>query len=311
MVNSLSRNYLNNTSSEYLARQTVQAELSNTNSHGLHYYLHSVLPHLQNRNINAFSYTQQGNILTCVGRGGYGGVSLYEALSKLETMTIKHGVAIGLIRNPGKIGALKFYVKDFTKNGNFVFMTKNTARTVGTSFSKTPLVGTNPICVGLPGTDFVFDISTSTIATNKIRLAHKQGVDFDFFIGQDKNGNITKSPGDVLHNEGFLYPFSMGELWYKSFFLSVAIEGLAALAGGLTSKRVGKHKGERLHSKEGMFVIMSNHKHQKGYDSYINELYCLFEDLKYQNFRIPGEDWRKTGIVSVTIEDYQKLKALC
>jgi LDH2 family malate/lactate/ureidoglycolate dehydrogenase len=98
-------------------------------------------------------------------------------------------------------------------------------------------------------------MSTPTVATNKLRLLVKQGKKSSVTIGMDKLKNKTNKPEEILDG-GDLLPFSYGDFWYKSFFLGLAIELLAAVAGGKTGSRVGSGIGDRFESKEGLMAII-------------------------------------------------------
>ena len=165
---------------------------------------------------------------------------------------------------------LRTYCPELMKQGQLVLMMKNTAPIVGMQNIGEPFVGTNPICIGLPEANFIYDASTSTVATNKMRIYKKREKKFKNMIGINKNGNPTQNPEEIL-SEGYLLPFSSGPFWFKSFFLGVAIELMSSLAGGKTGKRIGEHRGKRLYSKEGMIAILIDKKAFPEYENYLKE----------------------------------------
>ncbi len=189
-------------------------------------------------------------------------------------------------------------------------MVKNTAPTQGLKKTKKALIGTNPLAIGIPGTKFIYDSSTSTVATNAIRLKNKYNEKFIQNVGLDKNYNLTNDPKKLLLNGAFLNTYATGPFWFKSFYLGVAIECIAALCGGKTSYRVGEHKGSRLFSKEGMLVIIIDKKVFPHYRSYLKEIKIFLNELKKLNLRIPGSFKENKSHLSLFKEDYDKLKSL-
>ncbi len=186
-------------------------------------------------------------------------------------------------------------------------MVKNTAPTQGLKKIKKALIGTNPLAIGIPGTNFIYDASTSTVATNAIRLKNKYNEKFNEIVGLDNQINITKDPKKLLMNGAFLNTFASGPFWFKSFYLGVAIECIGALCGGKTSYRVGEHKGSRLFSKEGMLVIIIDRKVFPNYRSYLKEINIFLNELKKLKLKIPGSFKEKKKYLSLFKEDYDKL----
>ncbi len=95
-------------------------------------------------------------------------------------------------------------------------------------------MATNPICIGYPvaGRDpLVVDMTTSSVAEGKLRVAHAAGTPIPEGWILDKHGNPTTDPGDY-YDGGALQ--TMGA--HKGYGLSLAIDLLAgALTGGRTA----------------------------------------------------------------------------
>lgn len=293
-----------------IAEKIVLAEAMGVETHGLHYFLHSVLPLLNEGRINNSPIRVSGQIISSSGDGGIAFQHLQHCLTKASDCAKDNGVALVVLRNPGKIGALRVYCHDLMDRGQLIILMKNTAPTVGTPETRRPAVGTNPLCIGLPGTDFIYDASTSTVATNKLRLAQKTGRKFRHPVGVNTTMQPTTNADEALSSDGFLLPFSFGPYWFKSFFLGVAIEGIAALAGGSTGVRVGEHKGKRLYSNEGMFGLVVDHRAFPDYhESYLSEIALLLEELEAMNLRLPGTFDRHASEFRVFTRDWAELVA--
>ena len=123
-----------------------------------------------------------------------------------------------------------------------VCMTSSSSGVVPTFASKAVL-GTNPIALAAPAKDevpFIFDAATSTIATNKIRLAQRLGVQLAPGWVADKNGNPImenfnlKSSNDP--DEERLLQLPLGatrELGsHKGYSLGVVVDILGSILNG-------------------------------------------------------------------------------
>ena len=295
--------------SKIIAKLIIRSEKMNILTHGLHYFVHSAEPHLAN-GLTKHKILQKKNYLYSVGEngGGLGIVNTYDCLNKASLIAKKTGVCVYSAKNPGKIGALRIYCPEIIKKNQLILLMKNTAPTQGLKKIKKAIIGTNPLSIGIPGSDFIYDSSTSTVATNAIRLKKKYSQKFKHVVGFDKNNYPTNDPNQLLENKAFLNTFADGQFWYKSFYLGMAIEFIGALCGGKTSYRVGKHKGKRLFSKEGLLAIIIDKKTFPNYRSYIKEIKLFLKDIKKSGLRIPGTYNDKQKYLYVLKADYNKLK---
>jgi LDH2 family malate/lactate/ureidoglycolate dehydrogenase len=294
----------------FLADKIVMAEVLHAPAHGLHYYLGSLYPLLLERKINCGLIQEIGNVVISNGTGGIGFLHLDKCLSKASEIARDKGIALCVLQMPGKVGALRVYCNKYMERGQLILMLKNTARMVGTTGTGEPVIGTNPLCIGLPDTHFIYDSSTATVATNKPRLADKCQYVFPYPVGVDKDLVPTNSPSTITAEGGYLLPFSHGPYWFKSFFLGVAIEAMAGLAGGSTGRRVGKHDGQRLHSREGMLALLVDKHVFPFYENYLNEATLLLKEIRSCGLHIPGEHDSNTPQVMVFRKDWEMLGSL-
>lgn len=271
-----------------IAEKISLAEAMNASTHGIHYYNRVIKPFLS-VDKNYFKYKIVGNTIHSENKNINGIINTSKIISEVSKVAKKKGISIGYIKNPGKIGALRVYVPEILSKGQTVLIFKNTAKSMGTHLDPRPIFGTNPFCFGLANTDYVFDSSTTVCATNKLRLYSKKNSLFKFDVGINTEYQLTKNPNDILENNFSMLPFAGKHLWYKSFFIAMFIEGMAAMAGGFTSTRVGEHKGDRYYSQEGMVIIIldSNHFFEK--DHYDSEIKNLFNEVEEHGYRIPGK----------------------
>jgi len=274
---------LNQEKAEIISNIIVLSELMSSETHGVHYFLRSVYPFLTNENSN---YKVSESIITSENNQIEGIYHTSKIINLASSIAKQKGISLVLIKNPGKVGALRSYCVDVVSRGQTILILKNTAPTV--SQNGVRLIGTNPICIGVGGSNFIFDMSTSTVATNKLRLLIKKKEKSNFTIGLDKSQKGTYDPEEILDG-GDLLPFSFGDYWYKSFFLGLAIELLAAVAGGKTGSRVGSGIGNRFESEEGLMAIIIDNQKESDYSSIINEIDLMLNDARKVGIRIPGE----------------------
>lgn len=307
-IEASARRFVDAEHAAFLAEKLVLAERMGVPTHGLHYYLHSILPHLRDGRINDARIVVRGNVVLSSGTGGVGFLHLRDCLDRASALASEDGIALAVLKMPGKVGALRVFCQDLMDRNQMVVMAKNTARTVGTPHMAEPIFGTNPLCIGLPQTRFIYDSTMSTVATNKIRYLKKLGQTFDASIGVDSGMRMTADPNEMMAGGGFLLPFSFGSYWFKSFFLGIAIEAMAALAGGSTGRRTGEHTGTRLHSREGMIAIVMDSTAFPDYAAYRSEVATLLSELQEGGLRIPGDYDRTATGRRVLSTDWNELR---
>ena len=96
----------------------------------------------------------------------------------------------------------------------------------------------------------------------------------------------------------------------ENSFLGVAIDAMSALAGGKTGSRVGKNKGRRLYSKEGLIAIVFDKSAFPFYENYIIEIQKIFKDLLDMGIRIPGTYEKKQKTVKVSNKDWEFIEKI-
>ena len=302
---SITNSFMGLDDAKILIKYIIRAELMGVSTHGLHYFVHTIYPILK-RGKSQFDITCNGNVIYSEGRGGDIGIlNLHHCLIKASNQSEKSGISLVSIKNPGKVGALRVYAEDLIRNDKLLILLKNTASSQGTMFSKQGLIGTNPICFAFPDSDFIFDTSTTTVATNSIRLMNKQNQKYSNYVGYDNFGNQTKNPKNLLLQDAYLSTFSDGPFWYKSFFLGLAIESLSALAGGKTGDRVGAKKGARLDSMEGMIGIVIDKSAFPHYESYKKEIKLLFNKIEDSGIYIPGNYNKMKKEIIISHHDWE------
>ena len=85
---------------------------------------------------------------------------------------------------------------------------------------------------------------------------------------------------------------------------------MSALASGKTGYRVGKNKGHRLYSKEGLIAMVFDKSAFPLYENYISEIQEIFKVLLDMGIRIPGTYDKKQKTVKVSNKDWEFIEKL-
>jgi hydroxycarboxylate dehydrogenase B len=226
------------------AKSLVLSNLMGHDSHGvirIREYLHAL-----NRGevvSGAALWIVSDKDAACVadGQKGLGQVQMPRLLDKLEDKARTFGCASGALRNCGHVGRLGEWTEHLAARGLVAIVAVNDNgawQCVAPPGGKEVRTSTNPIAFGVPlpgGKLFSFDMSTSTVAIGKIRLAYLSGHQCPEGLLQDAEGRPTSNPAVLFEApQGALKPFG-GMQDYKGFGLSIMIDCLTAgLSGGFT-----------------------------------------------------------------------------
>jgi LDH2 family malate/lactate/ureidoglycolate dehydrogenase len=159
------------------------------------------------------------------------------------TAAAANGVGVASVRNSHHIGALGFYARTIARSGLIAIVT-TTTRTVAVVPTRgaEPKLGTNPIAIAAPslsGEPLMIDMSTATVAINKVKVhALKQQPIPEGWVMDEAGRPITDSAiaMDYLRNRpvGGVTPLGGTALLssHKGYGLGVAVQLLAATLGG-------------------------------------------------------------------------------
>lgn len=176
------------------------------------------------------------------GQWGMGQVLAQELTRRLIEKCEVAAIACGTLKHSSHIGRLGEYAEMAAAKGLAAMICANThgaAQRVAPVGGKRPRLGTNPICIGIPGGDagpFVFDIGTSATAEGKVRFKKIAGQDIPLGWVIDPDGQPTTDPNQLYGDPpGTILPMG-GDQAYKGFGLAYMIEMLCGgLSGGQCS----------------------------------------------------------------------------
>jgi len=142
------------------------------------------------------------------------------------------GMCIGTTRGVYPSGALLDWAHQAIERDTGVILTASSPPRMTSPAGIVPVVGTNPICIGLPTetAPFVADSATSQINHGELLLARAAGTALPQHAAVDSQGRPTTDPGQVDPTRGLGALLPVGGS-HKSFALALAIELLSSLGG--------------------------------------------------------------------------------
>lgn len=187
--------------------------------------------------------SENGVCLVYDGLNGIG--QLISDVSCDHAIRLARAGGIGMVtaRNSTHFGAAAWWARKISRQGLIGIVMCNATALVAPWQGRERMLGTNPICMSVPGPDtFLLDMATTTVALNKIYKAMLSGEkSIPPGWAMDAEGNPTTDPQTAIDG----LPMPLGG--YKGSGLAVMVEILCAvLSGGAMLTDVG---GIRIKSK--------------------------------------------------------------
>ena len=226
--------------SKIVAESLVEANLRGHDSHGVMrvpFYISKVQDGSLNPNARLTIEKESPCSLVADGGWGLGQVLAQELMQRLIDKCKTSAIACGTLRRTAHIGRLGEYAETAAAAGFTSMIVANThgsGQRVAPVGGKRPRLGTNPICLGMPGGKsgpFIFDIGTSATAEGKVRVKKIAGMAIPAGWCLDPEGKPTTDPNQLYGDPpGTILPLG-GDQAYKGFGLAYMID---MLAGGLS-----------------------------------------------------------------------------
>ncbi len=224
-----------------VAEALVAANLRAVDSHGMQ-LLPYYLDQLRAGNLDPLTdgrvVSESGGCVLYDGQNGFGYTVAENCCGHAIRLAKEHGVSMAVARDSNHFGAAAFWAQKISAAGCVGIVMCNASPIVPPWQGKQGRLGTNPICVAVPGTGgkgWLLDMATTTVAMGKVYKA--------FFSGQssippgwamDADGVPTTNTEAAFH--GLLMPLG----GYKGYGLAMMVEILCAvLSGGAMSTEVG------------------------------------------------------------------------
>lgn len=137
------------------------------------------------------------------------------------------GIAVVGAFNSFYSGRIGYYVERACKVGLVCLHTASAEASVVPYGGTKPVLGTNPLAVGVPHRDgqFIYDIGTASMMQGELQLMKRLGLDLPEGVALDQDGQPTRDPAEGLL--GGILPFA----GHKGYGLSLAIQVLGLVAG--------------------------------------------------------------------------------
>jgi len=167
------------------------------------------------------------------GNHGFGHVVTYRSMEMAIQKAKETGIGMVGIHNSNHFGVAGYYSDMAIMEDLIGIITANTEPAVAPIGGKEPILGTNPLAIGIPsGSHYVsVDMATSASARGKLLEAKRQGRPIPENVALDAEGKPTTDPAEAL--KGSILPFGA----HKGYALSFMIE---IMAGPLVQASYGK-----------------------------------------------------------------------
>jgi len=227
------------------AEMLVTAEARGKSSHGL-IRLPRYVRGVEHGNVDPEGAIEvvrdSGATATICGGARLGPAVAVDALGEATARADQYGIGLVGVRDSTHLGALGYYTDRIRREGYVCLALTNTEPAVAPLGGTDPVLGTNPIAIGLP-TDppFNLDMSTAAIARGSLETAAERGEQIQEGVAVDSDGLPTTDPEAAL--DGTILPFGGA----KGSGLAVAVE---VLAGGLVGAAMGRDVTGTYHTED-------------------------------------------------------------
>ena len=169
------------------------------------------------------------------GHHGVGACVAQFTMTRVVEKTKHIGAGFGAVRNSNHFGMAGLWAEMATAEGFIGMAFCNTRICAIPTFGRERILGTNPVCFGIPSsgkTPFLLDMATTTVAHGKVEVCERRNKPMPAGWVVDENGDDTT---DTRH--------------FQKLFRSSRPEGGHLFLGG-AGEELGGHKGYGL----GLFV---------------------------------------------------------
>jgi uncharacterized oxidoreductase len=265
-----------------VAAHLVEANLQGHDSHGvirLERYVRNVLDGVTRP--GAEVRIEQDGETTAVIDGGwnFGQVVAHHTMAVAIEKARAHGTGIAVAHRCGHVGRVGAYAEQAIADGMVgIAMVNNHGggRVMSAPGGIERRLSPNPIAVALPvDPPFVLDMTTSTVAEGKLRIARNRGKPVPDGWIRDAEGSPATAP-EAFYGPpaGSLRPLG-GSLAYKGFGLALVVEALAgALSPAGTSRPGAPSVGN------GLFCMAVNVSRFRPLDEFAASIEALIDYVK-------------------------------
>ena len=208
----------------------------------------------------------------------FGQIGAMRATNLAAEKARKFGVASVGVRNSNHFGMAAYYALKLTGQKLIAVILSNGPPAIAPWGGKTPMLGTNPVCIGFPGDkndSIILDMATSIVARGKIRLAALKGEKIPEGWAFDEEGNPTIDPAAALR--GSLGPIGGP----KGYGLALSLDIISGLVTGSNFLRDVKALDDfRGPSGTGAFIEAINIESFISYQEYEENITAYMKEIK-------------------------------
>lgn len=206
-----------------VAEATLDADLKGFTSHGIGrfpQYIHGI----ESGNIQTdgeIEIERETEAMALInGNHLFGQLVAYKAMMLAIEKAKKVGIAAVGTHDANHFGVTGYYSDLAIMNDVIGIVTANTEPAIAPLGAKTPLIGTNPVAIGIPSKDtyVAVDMATSASARGKLLEAQRKGEKIPEGVALDSEGRPTTDPNEAL--KGSILPFGA----HKGYALAFMIE---------------------------------------------------------------------------------------
>ena len=300
---------------ELVAEATLDADLKGFTSHGLGrfpQYLISIDAGTINLNENITIEKETPAMALINGNSGFGQAVSYKAMQIAIKKAKEMGIACVGVHNTNHFGVTGFYSDLALRENCIGLVIANTDPAIAPLGGSTPLIGTNPLALGIPSETYItVDMATSVTARGKIIESKRKGLTLPDGWALDKDGNPTNDPEAAL--EGSILPFG----GFKGYALAALIEILTGplVQAGYGYGVTGTASPTQNCTKGDLYVVIDPSKFGD-FDEFVENTEDFVSQIR-ANVAIPGDLEVKriaeAEANGVTIDEklYEQLKEIC
>jgi LDH2 family malate/lactate/ureidoglycolate dehydrogenase len=220
-----------------VAESLVASNLRGVDSHGIQlitYYVDQLLASEMDPLTDGHILSESGACLAYDGGNGVGQWIAELCCQHAIRLAREHGLGMVTARASNHFGAAAWWARKMSAQGQIGIVVCNASALVPPWQGRETRVGTNPICMSVPG-PWLLDMATTTVAAGKIFKAfinHQESIPSGWAF--DKQGVPTTNTEAAYH--GMLMPLG----GYKGSGLAMMVEILCGvLSGGAMSDELG------------------------------------------------------------------------
>ncbi len=303
---------------QLVAEATLDADLKGFTSHGLGrfpQYLISIQAGTINLEDNITIEKETPAITLINGNSGFGQAVSYKAMQIAIKKAKEVGIACVGVHNTNHFGVTGFYSDLALRENCIGLVLANTDPAIAPLGGKEPLIGTNPIALGIPSDSYItVDMATSVTARGKIIESKRKGIKLPDGWALDKDGNPTNDPEAAL--EGSILPFG----GFKGYALALLIEILTGplVKAGYGHGVTGTASPTKDCTKGDLYIVIDPSKFTD-FDEFKADTEDFISQVREtgETVAIPGDLEVKriaeAETNGVTIDDklYEQLKEIC